>query len=124
MKKIRSILMNRFLVGTVLATANTVAFAQPAGVDMNAALSEAKKATQIENITTIPISSLRAIESDGQIHYVSENGRYVITGRLIDVLQRKPLDTVSQIEDSVNRLCFGQLRMDIDPLNPVTIGNG
>lgn len=93
-------------------------------IEQQAALAEASRATKIDDITSIPVNSLRAIESDGQIFYVSENGRYVISGRMVDVLQRKPLDTMSQIKDSVSRLSFDSLKMDIDTLNTVTIGTG
>lgn len=112
--------------GKALALALTLigAAASAQEIDMEAAIAEAKQASQIQDIATIPVSKLKAVESDGQIHYVSENGRYVITGRLVDVLQRKPLDTMKDIKDSVNRLSFDQLGMDIDTLNTVTIGNG
>lgn len=119
--------MRNIALSLALSAASVVTHAQSFGnadVDIAAALAEAQKATQIDDITTIPVKSLRAIESEGQIYYASENGRYVISGRLIDVLQRKPLDTMDQIKESVSRLSFEQLGMDIDTLNTVTIGTG
>uniref|UniRef100_UPI0005AB88DC disulfide isomerase DsbC N-terminal domain-containing protein n=1 Tax=Aeromonas rivuli TaxID=648794 RepID=UPI0005AB88DC len=40
------------------------------------------RAAKIKEIVTLPIKGIRAVESDGQIVFISDNGRFVITGAL------------------------------------------
>lgn len=82
------------------------------------------RAMPVEGIVEVPVRSVKAIESEGQIRYVSDNGRFVFEGRLIDVMQRKPLDTLEQINNAVNQLDIANLGIDLDALNSVSIGKG
>jgi len=60
------------------------------------------RAAKIKEIVTLPIKGIRAVESDGQIVFISDNGRFVITGQIYDV--------------------WG--RMDVDKLNTISFGHG
>src|SRR5690606_33844687 len=66
-------------------------------------LDEVRK-LKIEKLVDIPIQSLKAVESNGEIHYISNNGRFILQGRLVDVLQQKPLDTMPQIAFATQKL--------------------
>ena len=48
------------------------------------------RAAKIKEIVTLPIKGIRAVESDGQIVFISDNGRFVITGQIYDVWGKKP----------------------------------
>src|SRR5690606_11493784 len=86
-------------------------------------LDEVRK-LKIEKLVDIPIQSLKAVESNGEIHYISNNGRFILQGRLVDVLQQKPLDTMPQIAFATQKLTIRDLSLDIGTLNSITIETG
>lgn len=104
------------LVGAALTTPVTHAF--------DTRLLDEVRKLRIENMIDIPIQSLKAVESEGEIHYISNNGRYVLQGRIVDVLQQKPLDTMQQIAFATQKLSIRDLDIDLSTLNSITIGEG
>lgn len=81
-------------------------------------------AARIEAIATLPIKGIRAVQSDGQIMFLSENGRFVISGQIYDLWSKKPLNTMSQMRDVAERIHFKSMGMDVDTLNTVSMGHG
>lgn len=112
--------MKALLPGLVMAILSTSVFAQ----SIEERMAMAAQNIPIEEIVTVPIRNLKAVESEGQIVFMSDNGRFVLIGQLIDVWQRKSLDTMSQISDAVTRLSFENMGLNIDDLNTVTVGQG
>lgn len=82
------------------------------------------RAAKIEDLVDLPIKGLKAVESEGQIRFISENGRFVISGQIYDLWSKKPLNTMSQMRDVADRIHFGQIGMDVDTLNTVSMGSG
>lgn len=83
------------------------------------------KAIQIDGIVKIPIKAMQAIESKGQILFMSENGRYVFSGQMFDMWGKsKTLSTMGQIKDSAELLNLKAMGADVDSLNTMAIGNG
>ena len=117
--------MKKLSATFLLSWVATAPFAQP-GFDSQVTpeLIEAAKSIQIDGAVELPVKSIRAIESEGQIRYVSQNGRFAFEGQLIDVMQRKPLDTLEQIHEAVTRLDIANLGINLDALNSVSIGTG
>ncbi|HAU6494876.1 TPA: DsbC family protein, partial [Citrobacter freundii] len=60
----------------------------------------------------------------GQIMFLSENGRFVISGQIYDLWSKKPLNTMSQMRDVAERIHFKSMGMDVDTLNTVSMGRG
>lgn len=81
-------------------------------------------AAKIEDIVKLPINGVRAVQSDGQIMFLSENGRFVISGQIYDLWSKKPLNTMSQMRDVAERLHFKSMGMDVDTLNTISMGRG
>lgn len=79
---------------------------------------------QLDAIVELPIKSLRAVEANGEIVFLSENGRFVLKGQLYDVWYRDTVDTIPQMVDASTRLHFKRLASDIDEQNVLTIGTG
>lgn len=77
-----------------------------------------------DGIVELPTKNMRALKKGNRIAFVSENGRYVIKGELIDVWQKKKLTTIEDIKDSVSRLHFGKMVYDLKDLNSFTFGQG
>lgn len=113
--------MKSFLAGTLAAV--TLYSTTPTALAMDVdALSPT--VPTIDRIVDLPITGLRAVESDGKLHLISQNGRFVITGHLVDVWNRQSLDSLEQIEALSDRIVFKQMGLDIDTLNSVSVGKG
>lgn len=118
-------MMKKTALAFLLSSFTAIAIASPIfDSQVSPELIEAVRSIELEGMVEIPVRSIKAIESEGQIHYVSENGRFVFEGQLIDVMQRKPLDTLAQVEDAINRIDIANLGLDLDNLNSVSIGSG
>lgn len=79
---------------------------------------------KVEGVVELPIKGMSAVESNGQINFISENGRFVITGQIYDVLARKPLDTLAQMRAASTRIDFKEIGVDVDALNTISMGQG
>lgn len=66
----------------------------------------------------------RAVQNDGQIMFLSENGRFVISGQIYDLWSKKPLNTMSQMREVVERIHFKSMGLDVDTLNAVSMEHG
>lgn len=82
------------------------------------------RAAKIDEIVALPIKGVRAIQSDGQIVFISDNGRFVISGQIYDVWGKKPLSTMSEMRDVAERLHLKEMGMDVDKLNTISFGHG
>lgn len=97
---------------------------QSAGaIEVNQATIEAIKNTKIDMVK-LPITGINAIESNGQILFISDNGRFVISGQLIDIWQKKSLDTLGEMAEVSKKIPMGGFNLDLNALNTVTIGQG
>jgi|LSQX01.2.fsa_nt_gb thiol:disulfide interchange protein DsbC len=117
--------MKRLWIKSVLGLALAgVGLATSVANEFDTRLLDEVRKLKIENLIDIPIQSLKAVEREGEIHYISNNGRYVLQGRLVDVLQQKPLDTMQQIAFATQKLSIRDLNVDLNTLNTITIGEG
>lgn len=80
---------------------------------------------KIDRVVDMGIHSVRAIKSaDGKIIYMADMGRFVFTGQLFDIWQKKPLTTIEEIADAVRRIDLSTLGFKPDALNLARIGTG
>ena len=108
------------LTAAVLAAAAAPAALTAAPIDLPDV-----SALQIGGMIKIPVKTMQAVESKGQILFVSENGRYVFSGQMYDLwAKEKTLSTMGQIKASVERLNLKGMGIDIDGLNTMVIGSG
>ncbi|MGC0623618.1 disulfide isomerase DsbC N-terminal domain-containing protein [Escherichia coli] len=84
----------------------------------------APRAAKIEDIVKLPIKGGRAVQSDGQIIFLSENRRFVISGQIYDLRSKKPLNTMSQMREVAERIHFKSMGLDVDTLNAVSMEHG
>lgn len=78
----------------------------------------------IESIVKMPIDGLVAIESEGQILFMSENGRYVMEARAHDLWQGIELSDIASVERSANQLNLARMGINAQTLNTLVIGEG
>lgn len=79
---------------------------------------------RLEGIVPLPLRGLKAVQHGGQITFVSDTGRFVFTGQLMDVWQGKVLGTLAEIRQAATHLDLKKLGLDVQRLNPVTLGAG
>jgi thiol:disulfide interchange protein DsbC len=82
------------------------------------------RGAKIEGIVKLPIKGMQAVQSDGQILFMSENGRFVITGQIYDIWTKKPLSTLTEMQDAASRIHFKRMGLDVNTLNTVSMGEG
>ena len=111
-------LFARLLVKTILF------FVLPGLVPCGAFAADTLDNHRVEGMVELPITALKAVEKNGRIVYVSEDGRYALQGQLIDIWHKKPLDTLEEIQYSAEHINLDVMGIPIDQLNRITIPGG
>lgn len=80
--------------------------------------------SMIDAIESLPMGNMKAIETNGEIVFVSQNGRFVIRGQLHDSWQRKKLETMNDMVYAVNHIDVKALGLKPENLNTLTVKGG
>ncbi|MFC1336967.1 MAG: DsbC family protein [gamma proteobacterium symbiont of Clathrolucina costata] len=91
---------------------------------MMAAISAAKAQPSLDAVVPINIEKIQAIESNGKLYFVSENGRFVFQGQLTDSWHKKSLDTIDEIRYAASHINLDVMGLPLDDLNTITIPGG
>ena len=78
----------------------------------------------IRNIITLPANGLKAIESDGKIILMSDNGRFVFSGEMYDTWYRTSHTTVEELKNVATKIELDRMNLDIGQLNTLQKGSG
>lgn len=78
----------------------------------------------VEKLTEIPLGSLKAVQVDGEVFFMSKNGRYVFQGQLTDSWNKVTLDTIEDIEYSTKHINVERFGLPMDSMNVITFGHG
>ena len=62
------------------------------------------------------------VKAGGKTFFMSDNGRFVITGTLIDVWNRVAVTELDQVERIANRIDLSKMKLKIDDLGTITGG--
>src|SRR5690625_916707 len=85
-------------------------------------LIKAAQEVRKNTIADVPINILKAyLTSDGELEYISSNGRYALQGTLFDVWHFEEINTPEQLLRSLNYLFFDNLEVDIEELNTLSV---
>lgn len=96
-----------------------------AGENGRGLLRAAGKTPQIERIVDMGISKVRAVKGkDGTIMFIADMGRFVFTGSVYDLWQKKQLTTIDEISDAVSRIDLAGLNLRPERLNLARVGTG
>lgn len=79
---------------------------------------------QIEAITELPIKSMYAAQAEGEIYFISGDGRFVFSGRAHDLWYNQPLNTMANVDTSATTLDLDRMGVDSADLNTLSVGNG
>ena len=78
----------------------------------------------LESITDLPVKTLKAVESNGQVFLMSENGRFVIQGQLTDTWHKKTLDTMDEIRYAASHVDVASMGLPLASMNTIVFGQG
>jgi hypothetical protein len=87
-------------------------------------VSEVSPVGKIDGMVSLPVTGMKAVESNGRIVFMSDSGRFVIDGTLYDAWSKKPLTSLEEIREAGNTLDLSRLGLKMDDLNPLTLGEG
>lgn len=80
---------------------------------------------KIERIVDMGISKVRAVKGkDGTIMFIADMGRFVFTGSVYDLWQKKQLTTIDEISDAVSRIDLSGLNLRPETMNLARVGKG
>lgn len=104
-------MMERLLLVTMIAAAATVATAARADeAAVRATLQRAFPRSSIESISKTPIPGVLEAAVEGQVFYVTEDGRYILGGPLLDAKTDRNL-TEARLEQ-INAIAFDSLPLE------------
>lgn len=72
----------------------------------------------------LPISGLALADRNGKMRLVSDNGRFIIEGKIYDTWNKEFVETLDQARDTMTHLNLQKLNLDVDDLAPFTYGAG
>ena len=70
----------------------------------------------IDAMASLPVTGIKAVESDGRLLFMSDNGRFVIDGTLYDVWAQQPLTSLASIRSAGDRLDLRRLGLPLPAL--------
>lgn len=121
------------LIGLVLSltvsaanAADTVAPAAspPPAATAASATGAPKAAPKIDALVPLPIAGLKAVVSNDELLYISDNGRYVLRGMLYDAWDQKPLKSLDDIRVSTTHINLAKMHIDTADFKPLAYGTG
>lgn len=79
----------------------------------------------IERIVAINAETIRAIKSaDGKLMFLVDNGRFAFVGKMIDVWNRKELNTIEDIAEAVTHIDLARMGFKLEKVNHISVGTG
>lgn len=81
-------------------------------------------APKIEDIVPLPISGLRAVVSNGELLYMSDNGRFIFRGVMYDAWSQKALKTFDEMREAINRIDLAKMGIKVGDFKPLPLGHG
>ncbi len=110
------------LLVAALGSLSPFSWAEPA---VTAGAPIGAEAPAIRRLARLPTQGLQAVETaDGQLLYVSDNGRYLIRGSAYDLWHGAELTSLAQAEDLAGRIDIKRLKLDPADLGALDTGTG
>jgi len=115
-------------VSVVFAADTVPASARPpkaaAGASVASGPNAAMPAPKIDALVPLPISGLKAVVSNDELLYISDNGRYVLRGVMYDVWDQKPLKSLDDIRESATHINLAKMHINTADFKPLAYGMG
>jgi thiol:disulfide interchange protein DsbC len=110
----------------ILFLASVAIVATKAGAETKTAAEMAAEASKIKinNILDLPITGMRAIESDRGVIFISSDGRFAFKGMMYDIWNQGQYSTLAEIKESAFKVSLEKMSINVDSLNTFTLGRG
>lgn len=126
--RLRSLALSVLIAASATATATAAAdMADPApgfnvSAEMNPLIPHLGSLVP-HAMTEMPVQGLVAVKSDGEMFFISQNGRYVFQGRAHDLWYDMPLDSMDSVDTSATTLRLARMGLDTRHLNSIVVGD-
>lgn len=101
------------------------ASAEEADEDNEKRPTDIAKYARVEKMISMNVNNVRAIQyADGRIAYILDDGRFALTGTLIDVWNRRKIETLSELADAVSHIDLQRIGFELEKTNHITVGTG
>lgn len=79
----------------------------------------------IKHMTRLPVGGIQAVETtDGRLLFITDNGRYLIRGTVMDLWHGAELTSYQQAETLAGRIDLQRLKLDAADLGAINDGTG
>lgn len=119
----RFILRFLFVSLLLVATANAQSVQEKTQATISPVIPSTTK-NKLDSIETIPVSKLQAVEKNGEIFFVSDNGRFVLQGKMVDAWSKKPLTSMADIKYATSHIDIDVMGLPLDKMNSITVPGG
>ncbi len=85
---------------------------------------KAQTVEQPKDYKRVELGKFSAVQGNGELYFISENGRYGIQGRLTDTWTRTELNSIEKIEYSTTHIDFKKWGLKLDQMNVISFGSG
>lgn len=99
-------------------------FLAMAGVVHAQATPPSSQTPKIESMTSIPVTAIQAVKTSNEIFFMSQDGRYVFRGDLIDTWHKKKLESIADIKYSTNHINVDVMGLNFEKMNTISVGSG
>lgn len=104
--------MTRFIVATAAAFSVAIGLLSPPA------------SIAADNLVGLPVSGLAVAEKNGKLRYVSDNGRFLIEGRMYDTWNKEYIDSLEMADRASNYIDFQKMKFNVQDLDPLVLGTG
>jgi thiol:disulfide interchange protein DsbC len=105
-----------------ITAGSTLAGEKPS--DVQQTLSDIEQSVKFDGMRAIPVSGLQMVKANGRTFFMSNNGRFVFTGAMMDMWNRETISELEQVDAVVNRIDLSKMKLKLDDLGPIDIGSG
>ena len=86
---------------------------------------DTRKLPKIRRMSSMPATQIRAIEgSDGRMLYLVDNGRFAISGQMVDVWNRRVIGNLDEFDDAISHIDLRRMGFRLNETNHITVGKG
>ncbi|WP_411961112.1 DsbC family protein (plasmid) [Pseudomonas mandelii] len=77
-----------------------------------------------DNLVGLPVSGLAVAEKNGKLRYVSDNGRFLLEGRMYDTWNKEYIDSLEMADRASKYIDFQKMKFNVGDLDPLVLGTG
>lgn len=76
------------------------------------------------NVVMLPVSGMLAVVKNDKFAIISDNGRFIIQGKVYDTWSQKEITTIDEARTAASYIPIDKAKIGFEDLDPITIGTG